>query len=78
MATSQSAGAIAMNDSTQPRVLPPDELAAMLKMWREMRQWSQETLAEISGLNVRTVQRAEGGKAPFLLLGMGFEQPSAV
>ena len=30
-------------------------------MFREMRQWSQEQLAEISGLNVRTVQRVEQG-----------------
>src|SRR3546814_19409955 len=30
-------------------------------MFREMRQWSQEQLAAISGLNVRTIQRVEQG-----------------
>jgi transcriptional regulator with XRE-family HTH domain len=51
-----------MNDSTQARHLTLDELAALIKAWREMRQWSQETLAEIAGLSVRTIQRTEGGK----------------
>lgn len=56
-------GNAAMNDtSSQPRLLTPDELAMLIKIWREMRQWSQETLAEISGVNVRTIQRTESGK----------------
>jgi transcriptional regulator with XRE-family HTH domain len=45
----------------QTRLLTPAELAVCIKMFREMRQWSQEQLAEISGLNVRTVQRVEQG-----------------
>lgn len=52
-----------MNDiPSQPRLLAPDELAMLIKIWREMRQWSQETLAEIAGVNVRTIQRTESGK----------------
>jgi len=31
--------------------------AAKIKRWREERQWSQEHLAELSGLGLRTVQR---------------------
>ncbi|MBM1183020.1 helix-turn-helix transcriptional regulator [Pseudomonas lundensis] len=52
-----------MNDTpSQPRLLTPDELAMLIKIWRELRQWSQETLAEIAGVNVRTIQRTESGK----------------
>lgn len=45
----------------QPRLLTPAELAACIKMFREVRQWSQEQLAEISGLSGRTIQRVEQG-----------------
>lgn len=45
----------------QTRLMTPAELAVFIRMRREMRQWSQEQLAEISGLNVRTVQRVEQG-----------------
>ncbi|HDL6904380.1 TPA: helix-turn-helix transcriptional regulator [Yersinia enterocolitica] len=45
----------------QPRLLTPAELAACIRLFREMRQWSQEQLAAISGLNVRTIQRVEQG-----------------
>jgi transcriptional regulator with XRE-family HTH domain len=45
----------------QTRLLTPAELAVCIRMFREMHQWSQEQLAEISGLNVRTVQRVEQG-----------------
>lgn len=48
--------------STQPRLLTSEELAALVKLHRSMRQWSQEQLAEIAGLNPRTVQRAEDGQ----------------
>lgn len=50
----------------QPRLLTPDELAALVKLYRGMRQWSQEQLAEISKLNPRTVQRVEDGQAASL------------
>lgn len=48
-------------NTQQTRLLTPAELAVCVKMFREMRQWSQEQLAEISGLNVRTIQRVEQG-----------------
>ena len=32
------------------------------RLFREMRQWSQEQLAELSGLSVRTIQRVERGQ----------------
>ncbi|MCK9987922.1 MAG: hypothetical protein AzoDbin1_04394 [Azoarcus sp.] len=51
----------AVANTQQTRLLTPAELAACIKLFREMRQWSQEQLAEISGLNVRTIQRVEQG-----------------
>ncbi|WP_105685836.1 helix-turn-helix domain-containing protein [Cronobacter dublinensis] len=48
-------------ENTQARLLTPAELAMCIKMFREMRKWSQEQLANISGLNVRTIQRVEQG-----------------
>lgn len=47
--------------TAQPRLLTPAELAAVIKTLREVRKWSQEQLAEISGLTARTIQRAEQG-----------------
>lgn len=46
----------------QPRQLTPEELAMLVKVFREMRQWSQEQLGEISGLSARTIQRVEERK----------------
>jgi transcriptional regulator with XRE-family HTH domain len=48
-------------DIQQSRLLTPTELAVFIRMFREVRQWSQEQLAEISGLSVRTIQRVEQG-----------------
>lgn len=48
---------------TPPRLLTPKEVAAFIRLVREMRHWSQEQLAEISGLSVRTVQRVEQGES---------------
>lgn len=48
-------------NSRQSRLLTPAELAVCIKLFRETRQWSQEQLAAISGLSVRTVQRVEQG-----------------
>lgn len=50
----------------QSRLLTPEELAACIKLFREVRQWSQEQLAAISGLNVRTIQRVEHGQVASL------------
>lgn len=36
--------------------------ATKLKRWREERHWSQEHLAGLSGLGVRTIQRIENGE----------------
>ncbi len=51
----------ATHHTEQTRLLTPIELAMCIKLFREMRQWSQEQLAAISGLNVRTIQRVEQG-----------------
>ncbi len=51
----------ATHNTEQTRLLTPTELAMCIKLFREMRQWSQEQLAAISGLNVRTIQRVEQG-----------------
>jgi len=37
-------------------------LASLVRALREGRKWSQEALAEASGLNVRTIQRMENGE----------------
>lgn len=45
-----------------PRLISPQELALLCKMQREFRGWTQETLAELTGLQVRTVQRVENAE----------------
>lgn len=47
--------------SVQP--LSGQELAGVIRGFREMRQWSQDTLAALSKLSIRTVQRVESGDA---------------
>ncbi|AGW92919.1 helix-turn-helix transcriptional regulator [Cupriavidus sp. DF5525] len=51
----------ATDNTQQARLLTPAELAVCITVFRDARQWSQEQLAAISGLNVRTVQRVEHG-----------------
>lgn len=53
----------ANNKSGQPRMLSLEEFATLIRKMREAFQWSQETLAELAGLNVRTVQRVENAKS---------------
>lgn len=48
--------------ATEARVLTPVELGAVIRLMREVRKWSQETLASISRLTPRTVQRVEAGE----------------
>lgn len=36
--------------------------AAKIKRWREERHWSQEHLADLAGIGLRTVQRIENGE----------------
>ncbi|TBR39406.1 MULTISPECIES: helix-turn-helix domain-containing protein [Dyella] len=50
-----------MTTITPPCLLTPAEVGACIRQFRDLRHWSQEQLAEISGLNVRTVQRVEQG-----------------
>src|SRR4051812_22170306 len=45
--------------SNAVRYFTPGELAMFVRMCREGKGWTQETLAEISGLTVRTIQRVE-------------------
>jgi transcriptional regulator with XRE-family HTH domain len=49
------------DQTPKARLLTTEELAAFISLSREMRHWSQEQLAAISGLNVRTIQRVERG-----------------
>jgi transcriptional regulator with XRE-family HTH domain len=37
------------------------ELSMIVKNLRDQHKWSQEQLAELCGLNVRTIQRVESG-----------------
>ena len=46
----------------EPRTLTPAELAAVVRLFRETRGWSQEQLAEIARVSARTVQRVEDGQ----------------
>jgi transcriptional regulator with XRE-family HTH domain len=49
-------------DNNPPRLLTPNEFGLLVLMTRNSRKWSQETLAELSRLSVRTIQRIEGGE----------------
>lgn len=46
-----------------PRTLTAEELGALVKVYRELRKWSQEQLAAIANISTRTVQRVENGKS---------------
>lgn len=55
---------------TQLNILCPGTHQMLVRKLRIEKGWSQETLAEISGLSVRTIQRIErGGKASLETLG---------
>lgn len=49
-----------MNEA-ELKVMDPKEIGVCVKMLRTMNGWTQETLAELAGLPVRTIQRMEGG-----------------
>lgn len=53
-------------NTQEARLMTPDELAVCIKLLRDIRKWSQEQLAAISGLTVRTIQRVERGEASSL------------
>jgi transcriptional regulator with XRE-family HTH domain len=50
---------MATTEQTPPRLLTDAELAVAVRFLRENRRWSQEQLADLSGLSVRTIQRVE-------------------
>jgi transcriptional regulator with XRE-family HTH domain len=59
--------------------MTPVEIGILVKIYRETMQWSQETLAELSGLTVRTIQRVEAGQPSSLdtrrAVARGFQVP---
>jgi transcriptional regulator with XRE-family HTH domain len=48
--------------ANEPHVIPPSQLALLIVIMRQGRKWSQEQLAEITGLTARTIQRVERGE----------------
>ncbi|AZP70611.1 helix-turn-helix domain-containing protein [Pseudomonas poae] len=48
-------------DTVETRVLSKGELGEVIRYLREVRQWSQETLAELARTTPRTIQRVEAG-----------------
>src|SRR5690349_12905959 len=46
----------------EPRILTPAEVGAVVRELREQHKWSQSTLAELSRLTDRTIQRVENGE----------------
>lgn len=52
----------ATKNTDHSRLLTASELATYIKLLRDFRNWSQEQLGAISGLNVRTIQRVEQGQ----------------
>lgn len=47
--------------TSNPRLLTDHELGIIIAFHRELKGWTQETLAELAALSVRTIQRIEGG-----------------
>lgn len=70
--------------SAQPRNLTPEELALLVRTLREAKRWSQEQLADIAKVSVRTVQRVEEGQSSSidtrraLASALGFEDIDAL
>lgn len=56
----------ATESAEEMRLLTPEELGLCIRVFREVRKWSQEQLAAIAGINVRTIQRIEQGRAASL------------
>ena len=69
-----------MHTETQTKPpMTPAEVGFLVKLYRDAMEWSQETLAELSGLTVRTVQRVEAGQPSSLdtrrAIARGFQIP---
>jgi transcriptional regulator with XRE-family HTH domain len=54
--------AIANTVESAPRPLTPGEIGSLVKIVRTYHRWTQETLADLSGLQTRTIQRVEQGQ----------------
>jgi transcriptional regulator with XRE-family HTH domain len=52
----------AKDTNGSPRPLTPEEIGAVVRAVRVMQGWTQEVLAELSGLQTRTIQRVEQGQ----------------
>lgn len=52
----------AAGDADELHVITPSQLALLVLLMRQGRKWSQEQLAEVSGLTTRTIQRVERGE----------------
>jgi transcriptional regulator with XRE-family HTH domain len=52
----------AQTTTSEPRFLNPEEIGWLVKTFRTVHGWTQETLAELSGLQTRTIQRVEQGQ----------------
>ena len=48
-------------DRAEKRVLSKSELSLVIRHFRETRQWSQDTLAQLAHSTERTIQRIEAG-----------------
>jgi transcriptional regulator with XRE-family HTH domain len=59
--------------------MPPEDVGVLVRLYRDAMGWTQETLAELSGLTVRTIQRVEAGQPSSLdtrrAIARGFEIP---
>jgi transcriptional regulator with XRE-family HTH domain len=69
-----------MHAETQAKPpMTPAEVGFLVKIYRDAMEWSQETLAEVSGLTVRTIQRVEAGQPSSLntrrAIARGFQIP---
>jgi transcriptional regulator with XRE-family HTH domain len=51
-----------LQDALETRVMTPAELADFIKFLRDKNKWGQATLAEITRLTERTIQRVENGE----------------
>lgn len=49
-------------EKSRAAILKPEELAFLIRTFRDSMKWSQETLSALSGLSVRTIQRVEKGE----------------
>jgi len=51
-----------IEEMEKPQSLSAKDLADIIRQFRELRQWSQDTLAAVSKLSIRTIQRVENGE----------------